>query len=159
MIRFLQTPGPIKKIVLGGMLIVICIAMLVYLIPSGNGTSGNSSVQTVATVEGSDITATEVRNTARQMAQQQAARYGAQASMIMPFLMQQATQQAADQLISKQILLGQAQHLGLRVTPKEIQDELQHGRYAATFFPGGNFIGESEYNEMLTRADLTPALF
>src|SRR5580698_6490357 len=55
MIRFLQTPGPIKKIVLGGMLIVICIAMLVYLIPSGNGTSGNSSVQTVATVEGSDI--------------------------------------------------------------------------------------------------------
>ena len=159
MIRFLQTPGPIKKIVLGGMLIVICIAMLVYLIPSGNSTSGNPSIQSVATVDGSDITATEVRNTARQMAQQQAARYGAQASMIMPFLLQQATQQAADQLITRQILLSQAQHLGLRVTPKEIQDELQHGRYAATFFPGGNFIGETEYEEMLTRANLTPALF
>jgi hypothetical protein len=159
MIRFLQTPGPIKKIVLGGMLIVICIAMLFYLIPSGNGTSGNPSVQSVATVDGSDITATEVRNTARQMAQQQAARYGAQASMIMPFLMQQATQQAADQLITRQVLLGQAQHLGLRVTPKEIQDELQHGRYAATFFPGGNFIGETEYEDMLSRANLTPVLF
>jgi len=159
MIRFLQTPGPIKKIVLGGMLIVICIAMLVYLIPSGNSTSGNPSIQSVATVDGSDITATEVRNTARQMAQQQAARYGAQASMIMPFLLQQATQQAADQLITRQVLLSQAQHLGLRVTPKEIQDELQHGRYAATFFPGGNFIGETEYEEMLTRANLTPALF
>src|SRR5580698_676384 len=128
MIRFLQTPGPIKKIVLGGMLIVICIAMLVYLIPSGNSTSGNPSIQSVATVDGSDITATEVRNTARQMAQQQAARYGAQASMIMPFLLQQATQQAADQLISKQILLGQAQHLGLRVTPKEIQEDRKSTR-------------------------------
>src|SRR3984885_10479236 len=137
MIRFLQTPGPIKKIVLGGMLIVICIAMLVYLIPSGNGTSGNSSVQTVATVEGSDITATEVRNTARQMAQQQAARYGAQASMIMPFLMQQAPQQAADQLISKQILLAQPRDLGLSVKNTEMQDELPHGPSGATYFPRG----------------------
>ncbi|MFZ0956239.1 MAG: peptidyl-prolyl cis-trans isomerase [Candidatus Sulfotelmatobacter sp.] len=159
MIRFLQTPGPVKKVVLGGMLIVICIAMLVYLIPTGNSSSGGPSAQSVATVDGSDITATEVRNTAQQMAQQQAARYGAQASMIMPFLLQQATQQAADQLITRQVLLGEAKHLGLRVTPKEIQDELQHGRYAATFFPGGNFIGETEYEDMLSRANLTPALF
>jgi hypothetical protein len=87
MIRFLQTPGPIKKIVLGGMLVVICVAMLVYLIPSsGNSSSGNPNVHVLATVEGTDITTDEVRKTARQMAQQQAARYGAQASMIMPFL-------------------------------------------------------------------------
>jgi peptidyl-prolyl cis-trans isomerase D len=160
MIRFLQTPGPIKKIVLGGMLVVICIAMLVYLIPSsGNSSSGNPNVRLVATVEGSDITTDEVRKTARQMAQQQAARYGAQASMLMPFLIQQATQQAADQLITRQVLISQAEHLGLRVTPKEVQDDLQHGRYAATFFPGGNFIGETEYEDMLSRANLTPAAF
>ncbi|MGC2327211.1 MAG: peptidyl-prolyl cis-trans isomerase [Candidatus Sulfotelmatobacter sp.] len=160
MIRFLQTPGPIKKVVLGGMLIVICVAMLVYLIPSsGSSSSGNPSVQSVATVDGNDITAVDVRNTARQMAQQQAARYGAQASMIMPFLLQQATQQAADQLITRQVLISQAHHLGLRVTPAEIQDELQHGRYAPTFFPGGNFIGETEYEDMLSRANLTPTMF
>jgi peptidyl-prolyl cis-trans isomerase D len=160
MIRFLQTPGPIKKIVLGGMLVVICVAMLVYLIPSsGNSSSGNPNVHVLATVEGTDITTDEVRKTARQMAQQQAARYGAQASMIMPFLIQQATQQAREQLINRQLLLNQAEHLGLRVSPKEVQDELQHGRYAATFFPGGNFIGETEYEDMLSRANLTPAIF
>src|SRR6476660_8684681 len=37
MIRFLQTPGPIKKIVLGGLLTVICAAMAITLIPGGLG--------------------------------------------------------------------------------------------------------------------------
>ena len=36
---------------------------------------------------------------------------------------------------------------------------MQHGRYAATFFPGGNFIGQAEYEEMLQRANLTPVKF
>jgi peptidyl-prolyl cis-trans isomerase D len=161
MIRFLQTQGPAKKIILSGILLVICAAMVIAFIPGGltSDLTGQPGQGVVAKVEGSDITRDEVLKTARQMAQQQAARYGAQASMIMPFLMQQATKQAADQLISRQILLGQAGHMGLRVTPKEVQDELQHGRYAATFFPGGNFIGETEYEDMLSRANLTPAVF
>src|ERR1700693_5551924 len=49
--------------------------------------------------------------------------------------------------------------MGLRVTPSEVKDELQHGRYAATFFPGGNFIGQAEYEDMLQRANLTPTKF
>jgi peptidyl-prolyl cis-trans isomerase D len=40
-----------------------------------------------------------------------------------------------------------------------VKDELQHGRYAATFFPGGNFIGQAEYEDMLQRANLTPTKF
>ena len=47
----------------------------------------------------------------------------------------------------------------MRVSPEEVKDELQHGRYAATFFPGGNFIGQVEYEDMLQRANLTPAKF
>ena len=35
MIRFLQTPGKVKKIVLGGLLVVICGAMAITLIPGG----------------------------------------------------------------------------------------------------------------------------
>jgi hypothetical protein len=35
MIRFLQTPGPIKKVVLGGLLVVICAAMVIVLVPGG----------------------------------------------------------------------------------------------------------------------------
>ena len=39
MIRFLQTPGPTKKIILGGMLLVICAAMVITLVPGGIGDS------------------------------------------------------------------------------------------------------------------------
>ena len=80
-------------------------------------------------------------------------------SKIMPFLIQQETTRAVDQLITRQALLGEAGRMGLRVTPAEVRDELQHGRYAATFFPGGNFIGETEYEDMLQQANLTPVKF
>ena len=49
MIRFLQTPGPIKKIVLGGILLVICVMMVITLIPGGgflNDMFGGSVTQT-----------------------------------------------------------------------------------------------------------------
>jgi len=110
-------------------------------------------------VDGSDITADQVRQQARQMAQQQAQQYGKNASMIMPFLLQQSTRQAAEQLITRQALVSEAEHMGMRVTPQEVQDDLQHGRYAGTFFPGGTFIGQNEYEEMLSRANLTPVTF
>ncbi len=110
-------------------------------------------------MNGVDITAEQVRETARQMAQQQAQQYGANASMLIPFLIQQATPRAAEQLIDRQALLTEAQHMGLKSSPQEVKDELQHGHYAAYFFPGGNFIGEAEYENMLQRANLTPATF
>jgi len=37
MIRFLQTEGPFKKIVLSGLLLLICAAMAITLIPGGLG--------------------------------------------------------------------------------------------------------------------------
>ncbi len=40
-----------------------------------------------------------------------------------------------------------------------MRDELQHGRYAATFFPGGKFIGQAQYENMLQNADLSIPLF
>jgi len=76
-------------------------------------------------------------------------------SMLLPFF----SQRAAEQLISREALITEAERIGLRVTPDEIKDDLQHGRYAATFFPGGNFIGQQEYEDMLQRANLTPAKF
>jgi peptidyl-prolyl cis-trans isomerase D len=159
MIRFLQTEGPVKKIVLSGLLLLICGAMAITLIPGIGSNDTLTKAGVVAKVNGEDITAEQVRETARQMAAQQAQQYGAQASMIMSFLIQQDTPRAADQLIDKQALLSEAQKMGLKATPQEVKDELQHGRYAAYFFPGGNFVGEAEYQNMLQRANLTPALF
>jgi peptidyl-prolyl cis-trans isomerase D len=161
MIRFLQTEGPFKKIVLSGLLLLICAAMVIAFIPGNLGSDlmGTPGKGVIAKVNGEDVTAEQVREAARNMAQQQAQQYGANASMLMPFLMQQATQRAADQLIDRQALVAEAQHMGLKSTPQEVKDDLQHGRYAGIFFPGGNFVGEAEYQAMLQQHNLTTAMF
>src|ERR1700726_3922896 len=142
MIRFLQTEGPIKKIVLSGLLLLICGAMVIAFVPGINDMSGAPGKGIIAKVSGADITVEQVRQTARDMAAQQAQQYGKNASMLMPFLIQQDTQRAVDQLIGRQALLIEAQHLGLKSTPQEVKDELQHGRYSQIFFPEGNFVGQ-----------------
>src|ERR1022692_2854018 len=159
MIRFLQTEGPIKKIVLSGLLLLICAAMAITLIPGIGSNDTFSKPGIIAKVNGEDITVEQVKESAHEMAQQQAQQYGANASMLMPFLIQQDTQRAVDQLIDRQALLTEAQHIGFKATQLEVKDELQHGRYATYFFPGGNFIGEAEYLNMLQQHNLTPAMF
>ncbi|MGB7131124.1 MAG: peptidylprolyl isomerase [Candidatus Sulfotelmatobacter sp.] len=157
MIRFLQSEGPIKKIVLSGLLLLICAAMVIAFVPGGLGGewTGQPGAGVVAKVGGEDVTAQEVRDTARQMLQQQGAQLGANAAILLPFF----SQRAADQLIDRQALLVEAQHLGFKASSQEVRDELQHGRYAQYFFPGGNFVGQTEYQDMLQRANLTPATF
>jgi peptidyl-prolyl cis-trans isomerase D len=159
MIRFLQKSGQTTKYVLGGLLLIICASMVVTLIPGGLGGEvfgGAPGKGIVAKVGGEDITTDEVRQTARQMLQQQMPQgSSANTSMLLPFF----AQRAAEQLITRQALINEANRIGLRVSPDEVRDELQHGRYAATFFPGGNFIGETEYEDMLQRANLTPTKF
>jgi peptidyl-prolyl cis-trans isomerase D len=157
MIRFLQTEGPVKKIILSGLLLLICAAMVIAFVPGGLGNeiTGTPGKGIVARVSGEDVTVEQVRDTARQMLAQQGANLGANASMLLPFF----AQRAADQLIDRQALLIEAQHLGLKATPQEVRDELQHGRYAVYFFPNGNFVGQAEYEGMLQRANLTPTAF
>jgi peptidyl-prolyl cis-trans isomerase D len=158
MIRFLQTPGPVKKYLLGGLLLLITVSMVWYLVPSSGNSGynfGGAKAGVVAQVEGGDVTADEVRQTARQMLQQQMPQGGPNMAMLLPYF----TRRAAEQLIERQALLAQASRMGLRVTPEEVRDELQHGRYAATFFPNGSFIGQQEYEDMLQRANLTSTKF
>ena len=158
MIRFLQTPGPIKKIVLGGLLTIISVFMVITLVPGFGSTDFFGTAPTrgvVAKVAGTDITSQEVQRQAREMVRQQFPRGGAQASMLLPFF----ASQAAQQLIQRQALIAEAEHLGLRATDEDVRDELQHGRYAGTFFPGGNFIGQAQYEELLQQHDLTVPLF
>ncbi|HLV87486.1 MAG TPA: peptidyl-prolyl cis-trans isomerase [Candidatus Sulfotelmatobacter sp.] len=159
MIRFLQKSGQTTKYVLGGLLLIICASMVITLIPGGlTGdvfTGGQPPKGVVARVDGTDVTADEVRQTARNMLQQQMPQGGPNMAMLLPFFAQRAT----DQLITRQALLTEANRMGLHVTPEEIKDEIQHGRYAAYFFPGGNFIGQQEYEMRLQQANLTPEKF
>src|SRR6266436_4648248 len=159
MIRFLQTPGPIKKVVLGGLLTIICAAMAITLIPGGLGSDvvglGGPGQGVVASVAGEPVTTVEVQREARQMLRQQFPRGGEQATMLLPYF----AERAAQNLISRQAIIAEAQRVGLRVTDDEVRDELQHGRYSATFFPGGNFVGQQQYEAILQGADLSVPAF
>lgn len=159
MIRFLQTPGPIKKIVLGGLLTLICGAMAITLIPGGLGSDvigvGSPGQGVLANVSGEQVTTAEVQREARQMLRQQFPQGGEQMAMLLPLF----TERAAQNLISREAIIAEAQRVGLRVNDDEVRDELQHGRYSATFFPGGNFIGQQQYESILQGADLNVATF
>jgi peptidyl-prolyl cis-trans isomerase D len=160
MIRFLQTPGPFKKIVLSGILLVFCGAMVVTLIPGGLGLGDTLGATpgkgVVATIGGEPVTALEVQREARQMIQQQYPQMASQASMLIPLV----ARQAAQQLIDQKAWLGEASRLGLRATDAEVRDELQKNpNLAPTFFPGGVFIGEDKYQQLLQEHELTIAIF
>jgi peptidyl-prolyl cis-trans isomerase D len=158
MIRFLQTPGPIKKIVLGGLLTFISVMMAITLIPGIGSSSFIGSTPTkgvVATVSGQDITTSEVRNLVRNAIQRQYPRGGREADLLMSLY----AGQGAQELINQKVQLVEARRLGLRVTNDEIREELEHGPYAATFFPGGKFIGQTEYEGLLQNNNLTVLQF
>jgi peptidyl-prolyl cis-trans isomerase D len=132
--------------------------MVITLVPGFGSTDFFGTAPTrgvVAKVAGADITSQEVQRQAREMVRQQFPRGGAQASMLLPFF----ASQAAQQLIQRQALIAEAEHLGLRATDEAVRDELQHGRYSQTFFPAGNFIGEAAYEELLQQHDLTVTQF
>src|ERR1700745_2378456 len=107
MIRFLQKSGQTTKYVLGGLLLIICASMVITLIPGGLGSDvfgGTPGKGIVAKVDGGDINTDEVRQTARQMLQQQMPQGSPNMGMLLPFF----TQRAAEQLITRQALLSEA---------------------------------------------------
>ena len=158
MIRFLQTPGPIKKVVLSGLLLLICAAMVIAFVPGGLASSfgiGGLAQGVIAQVGGEEIATTEVDRTLDAMIRQQFPQAGAQANMLRPYF----SQRALDQLINQKVILVEAGRLGLRATDEEVRDELEHGKYAAYFYPEGKFVGTQQYENMLSNANLTPQSF
>ena len=160
MIRFLQTEGPTKKIVIGTLLTLICIAMVITLIPGGVGNSmglGNSALTkgVVATVGGEPVTSQDVYNQARGMLRQQFPRGNPMAEQMLPYF----SQRAYENLVSQKALLVAAKNMGLKVSDEELRDEFEHGQYSQTFFPNGKFIGQKEYEDLLTQNNLNPAKF
>ncbi|HZR33544.1 MAG TPA: peptidyl-prolyl cis-trans isomerase [Terriglobales bacterium] len=160
MIRFLQTPGRAKKIVIGSLLTLICAAMVITLIPGGflgdsfGFNRGGLDPNVLAKVGDQQVTVLETQREARNMGQQQ---FGGRnmPEQLMPYLIQRA----ADRLIMQKAVLSEAGRMGLSVSDAELQDELQHGRYSQTFFPNGKFIGQQAYEGMLQEANLTPTQF
>jgi peptidyl-prolyl cis-trans isomerase D len=161
MIRFLQTQGPTKKIILSSLLLIICGGMVITLIPGGLGSDimGQPSQGVVAKVAGQDITVQEVRDRARALAEQQVAQYGPMGKQLLPMIMPRAISQSVEQMITGKAIVVEADRMGLKATDEDVRDELQHGRYSATLFPNGKFIGEQAYANLLQQANLTVSAF
>jgi peptidyl-prolyl cis-trans isomerase D len=148
MIRFLQTPGPIKKIVLGGILLVICVMMVITLIPGGgflNDLFGGSVTQSgiLAKVGNQDVSLQEVSEQARLIGRQQFK--GNVPPAIMPYLMQRAAQG----MITQKALVYEADRMGLSVSDEELRAYLHQGQMGQMLFPGGTFIGQQAYQDFV----------
>ena len=92
MIRFLQTPGKIKKIVLGGILVFFSAAMAIQLIPGGFlgdsfGFGGTSQAGVLAQIGDQQVTLQEIDVQAERMRQQRGF-----PQQLMPFLREEAAE-------------------------------------------------------------------
>jgi len=147
MIKFLQTEGPVKKIVLGAILVVICVMMVITLVPGGmfgDYFSGNVTQAGVLAVVGDQgIGLQEVAQRARMIGRQQFR--GNIPDSLMPFLMQRA----ADSMITQGAMVYEADRMGLGVSNDEVRNYLHQGQLGEIFFPGGNFIGDEAYEQFV----------
>lgn len=147
MIRFLQTPGRAKKLILGGLLMIICAAMVITLVPGGMlGDAfgfGFNEAGVVAKVGPEPVTVAEVQNLANRMGKERFPR--GFPSEFRPFLMQQAAQN----LITEKALVAEAGRLGFRATDEEFLDLLRHSTLGPQLFPGGVPLPEDQYENFV----------
>ena len=147
MLRFLQKPGPIKKIVLGGILVVICVMMVITLVPGGlfgDYLGGSLTTQGVlAKVGDQEITVPQVSQQARLIGKQQFK--GNIPDALMPYLMQRAAQN----IITEKAMVYEADRMGFGVSDDELRDYLHQGQFGQVLFPSGNFIGQQQYENFI----------
>jgi peptidyl-prolyl cis-trans isomerase D len=145
-IKFLQKPGRVKKYVLGGILVFVCVAMSTYLIPGGISDylgGGLTTQGVIAKVGDQEVSVTDVAQQARLIGKQQFK--GSVPPTIMPYLMQRAAQG----LITQKAVVYEADKLGLGVSDDELRAALHQGEMGSVLFPNGNFIGEQAYEQVI----------
>ena len=146
MIRFLQRPGPLKKYLLGGLLVIISATMVITLIPGGTLGSafgfGGAGQGDFAKVGDREITMQDVRQQA-----QMAVRRAGYPESLLSFI----TGQVAQQMVVQAAMLVEASRLGLHVTDDELREELRTGPLGAQIFPNGNFIGQERYDQFVSQ--------
>ena len=147
MIRFLQRPGPLKKYLLGGLLLIISATMVITLIPGGSlgsalGFGGGAGQGVYAKVGDQDVTMQDVQQRA-----QQAMRQSGYPAALQQFV----SGQVAQQMVMRTAMMVEASHMGLRVTDDELREELRSGALGAQLFPGGNFLGQERYDQFVSQ--------
>jgi peptidyl-prolyl cis-trans isomerase D len=151
MIRFLQTNNRVTKAIFVVIIGVVSVGMVVYLIPglTGQGAAAADAYATIyphwyskLTQSGATVSQQQVDRMARsQLAQQRLPDN--------PMFLGMISQRVAQQLIEKQILLVEADKLGIRATDDDVRQYLQTGAAAQVLYPGGKYIGDEQYTNLV----------
>jgi peptidyl-prolyl cis-trans isomerase D len=150
MIRFLQKDSRIVKVIFVVIIAVAAITMVITLVPGIFADEATSS-NTYATVHSagilgryfgstSEITQPQVQQIAQRMLEQQK-----WPDQLMPFVMPRAAQV----LIQREVLLHEANRLGLQVSDADLSRALQTGPFAQVLFPNGQFVGTDKYADFV----------
>lgn len=147
MIRFLQRDSRVVKAFFVVIIGMASISMVVYLIPGLTGQSA-SAADTYAVIyphwysrilsSGATVSQERVEKMARAQLQQQ--RYPDN-----PMILGLFEQRVGKQLIQQQILLDEAEKLGIHASSDDVRQYLQTGAAGQVLFPGGKFIGDDQY--------------
>src|SRR5216683_2931446 len=138
---------------------LVCVAFVLFYIPDflrGTGADAASS-DTIAKVEGHEITAGEFRRTYQAQLQAYRSAYGA--NMNDQLLKQLGVeQQILQQMVDERAALAEAERLGIKVSDEEVRQRI----FAMPAFQeNGGFIGEARYQQLLRmqRPPMIPSEF
>src|SRR6478609_10075677 len=126
---------------------IVCLAFVIFYIPDflqGKGADAASS-DTIATVQGHEITAGEFRKTYQAQLQAYRTAYGN--NMSEQLLKQLGIdQQILQQMVDERAALAEAERLGIKVSDEEVRQRI----FAMPAFQeNGGFIGEARYQQLL----------
>ena len=126
---------------------LVCVAFVLFYIPDflrGNGADAASS-DTIAKVEGREITSADFRRTYQAQLQAYRSAYGGNMS---DQLLKQLgiEQQILQQMVDERAALAEAERLGIKVSDEEVRQRI----FAMPAFQeSGGFIGEARYQQLL----------
>ena len=151
MIRFLQRDSRVVKAFFVVIIGLASVSMVVYLIPGLTG-QGATSADVYAVIyphwysrfvsSGLTVSQVEVDKLARQQMQRQ--HYPDS-----PMLLNLFEQRVGPQLVQKQILLAEAEKLGIQATNDDVNKFLHKGQFGEFLFPNGQYIGQDRYTAFI----------
>jgi peptidyl-prolyl cis-trans isomerase D len=160
MIRFLQRDNRLTKAFFVVIIGAASVGMVVYLIPGLTG-MGASTTNTYAVIyphwysrlfsSGETVSQERVSQRARQQIQRQNPQYADN-----PMIVRIIEQQVGQQLVQQQVLVMEAEKLGIQATDDDVAQTLHRAPYAEVFFPNGQFIGVDRYTAIIaTQANMS----
>src|SRR5689334_21570867 len=138
---------------------LVCLAFVIFYIPDflRSGGADAASGETIARVEGREITASEFRRTYQAQLQAYRTAYGGQ--MNEQLLKQLGVeQQILQQMVDERAALAEARRVGIKVSDDEVRQRILS---IPAFQENGAFIGEQRYQQLLRmqRPPMTPSDF